>query len=436
MDKVQAEHGYQMLFREMMDGFALHEIICDDKEEVVDYRFLAVNPAFERLTELSGKSLIGKTVLEVMPQTEPHWIQKYGRVAMTGEPDTFDAYSRELGRHFQVRAFRPAIGQFACIFEDITELKQNEVRLQEAQKMESIGNLAGGIAHDFNNILFPIIGLSEVLMEDLTPGSVEHENMRQILKAAERGSDLVQQILAFSRQSEHRMLPLRLQQILKEVLKLMRATIPANIEIFQDIQSDCGLIMADATKLHQVVMNIMTNAYHAVEQTSASGSISVHLAEIMIDDSTGIVGKQGPYARLSISDTGSGIDRELMDKIFEPYFTTKKKGKGTGLGLAVVYGIVRGHGGDIKVYSEAGVGSTFHVYLPLMKKTFKSEPTAKKEKLQGGTERILLVDDEESIILLLEQVLKRLGYRVTTFVSSVEAFTLTSFERTPIGLIS
>jgi len=563
-DRVQVERNYQMLFREMIDGFALHEIICDDNGEVVDYRFLDVNPAFERLTGLIGKSLIGKTVLEVMPRTESHWIQKYGRVAKTGEPETFDAYSKELGRHFQVRAFRPAMKQFACIFvditekkradenlknlqmqlsnaveiahlghweydmgtdtftfndhfyqifrttaeavggykmssaeyaqrflhpddrplvereirkavaatdpdfkgrvehrivyadgsighisvmfflvkdamgntvktygvnQDITEFKENEMRLREAQKMESIGNLAGGIAHDFNNILFPIIGLSEVMMEDLPPDSIQRENMRQILKAAERGSDLVQQILAFSRRSEHRMLPLLFQQVLKEVLKLMRATIPANIEIFQDIQSDCSLIMADATQLHQVAMNLMTNAYHAVEQ--AGGGISVHLAEVTVDDSTGIAVKPGSYARLSISDSGCGIDPQIMDKIFEPYFTTKKKGKGTGLGLAVVYGIVRGHGGDIKVYSERDIGSTFDVYLPLMKKTFKDAPTAKKEKPQGGTERILLVDDEESIILLLEQVLKRLGYRVTSFVSSVEAFNF--FRRDPNG---
>ncbi len=563
-DRVKAEQNYQMLFREMIDGFALHEIICDDKGEVVDYRFLAVNPAFERLTGLSGEPLIGKTVLEVMPQTESHWIQKYGRVATTGEPETFDGYSRELGRHFQVRAFRVAAGQFACIFvditdknradenlkklqmqlsnaveiahlghweydvgsdtftfndhfyhifrttaeavggykmssaeyaerfvhpddrfvvereilkaiaatdpgfkgrlehrivyadgsighitvmfflvkdaqgntvktygvnQDITELKQNEMRLQEAQKMESIGNLAGGIAHDFNNILFPIIGLSEVIMEDLPLDSIQRENMQQVLKSAERGRDLVQQILAFSRQSEHQMVPLRFQQILKEALKLMRATIPANIEIFQDIQSDCGLIRADATKLHQVAMNLMTNAYHAVEQTA--GKISVHLAEVMAEGSMGIALKAGPYARLSISDSGCGIDSEVMDKIFEPYFTTKKKGKGTGLGLAVVYGIVRGHGGDIKVYSEVGVGSTFNVYLPLMKKSFKRKSTAKMEKLQGGTERILLVDDEQPVIFLLEQVLKRLGYRVTSFVSSADAFNF--FRTDPNG---
>ncbi len=430
-ERVKTEQRYQMLFKEMLEGFALHEIICDDEGHPVDYRFLSVNPAFERLTGLKGKAVIGKTVLEVMPETEPYWIKKYGRVALTGEPDAFESYSQVLDRYYQVSAFRYDRNQFACIFLDTSARKKNEARLQQAQKMEAIGLLAGGIAHDFNNILFPITGLSELLLDDLPPDSLEHENTRQILKAAERGGDLVQQILSFSRHSDHKMIPLRIQYVIKEVLKLIRSTIPSNIRISQDIQGDCGLITGDPSQMHQIAMNLITNAYHAVEQ--AGGEISVHLEETTLGPENLLSASMapGPYAILSISDTGHGIDPGHLDKIFEPYFTTKKQGKGTGLGLAVVYGIVRKHGGDIRVRSEVGKGSTFKVYLPLMEKLSESESVKMAEPHQRGTERILLVDDEESIARLEKMILERLGYQVTTLTGSVEA--LDVFKANPHG---
>ena len=312
---------------------------------------------------------------------------------------------------------------------DITERKKMEERIQQAQKMESIGNLAGGIAHDFNNILFPIVGMSEMLLEDLPPGSPEHESVQEILKAGRRGSDLVKQILAFSRQTEHRMMPVRVQNVLEEVLKLSRSTIPSDIEILRDIQSDCGMVVADPTQLHQVAMNLVTNAYHAVEENG--GNISVELKEIDLEtqDSSGDLLQQGPYAILSVSDTGNGIDPDVMDKIFDPYFTTKAQGKGTGLGLAVVYGIVREHGGDIKVYSEPGKGTTFNVYLPQKRKFTDALLVEKTVELETGNERILLVDDEEPIVKLESNMLRRLGYHVTSRVSSLEA--LAAFKAAP-----
>ncbi len=281
--------------------------------------------------------------------------------------------------------------------------------------MEAIGAMAGGIAHDFNNILFPISGLSELLLEDLSPESEEYDNAKRILKAAERGSDLVQQILAFSRQTDHRMMPLRLQQILKEALTLCRSTIPANIEIHQDIQKDCGPVTGDPTQVHQIAMNLITNAYRAVEENG--GKISLRLTEIEFDDEhlPKPSLKAGRYAIISIQDTGYGITPENTEKIFEPYFTTKQKGKGTGIGLAVVYGIVKEYGGDIEVRSELGKGSTFNVYLPLMKEFAESKRTESQEKAPTGHERILLVDDEEPIIQIESQMLKRLGYTVTAF---------------------
>ena len=315
------------------------------------------------------------------------------------------------------------------IMRDITKREQAEMHIQKAQKIESIGNLAGGIAHDFNNLLFPIVGMAELLMEDLAPDSQEHENAEEIYNAGRRGSDLVKQILAFSRQSEHKKIPVRVHQILKEVLKLCRSTIPANIEITQNISSDCGMVMADPTQIHQIAMNLITNAFHAVEPTGAKISVQLKAIEIEGDDVAHSLLQPGQYVMLSVSDTGSGIDPKILDKIFDPYFTTKGQGKGTGLGLAVVQGIVKEHHGDIKVCSEVGIGTTVDVYLPIIEKSSDPLFVEKVESLFLGNERILLVDDEEPIMRLEKQILERLGYQVASRISSVDA--LEAFKANP-----
>jgi len=312
---------------------------------------------------------------------------------------------------------------------DITDRNQMEERLKQAQKMESIGSLAGGIAHDFNNLLFPIIGMSEMLLEDLPEDSLEYENASEIFQAGKRAGDLVKQILAFSRQSEHKMTPVRVQNVLKEVLKLSRSTIPSNIEIDQDIQQNCGLVMADPTQIHQIAMNLITNASHAVENTN--GIINIGLKELTLekDDLSDSELQLGQYIRLSVSDNGIGMSQNIIQKIFEPYFTTKEKGKGTGLGLAVVYGIIKEHKGDIKVYSEVGKGTTFNIYLPLMEKSSDRIVIDRVFETVVGTENILLVDDEVSVAKLESQILSRLGYKVTKKTKSPEA--LNVFKMNP-----
>lgn len=303
----------------------------------------------------------------------------------------------------------------------IAQEKKIQANLQRIQKMEAIGNLAGGIAHDFNNILFPIVGMSEMLLEDLSQESVEYENAREIFKAGRRGADLVKQILAFSRQSEHTLMPVRIQKVLKDVLSMIRSTIPANIQINQDIQHDCGMIHADSTQIHQIAMNLITNAYHAVEPTNGEISITLKETDFIKDDLLASEPDPGKYAEITVSDTGSGIDEELLNKIFEPYFTTKKQGKGTGLGLSVVHGIVKNFNGTIQVDSQVGVGTTFKIYFPLLVGKEDQAFTETLESLPTGVEKILLVDDEEAIAKLQKQMLERLGYHVTIRTNSLEA---------------
>lgn len=304
-----------------------------------------------------------------------------------------------------------------------------EEALRQAQKMQSIGNLAGGIAHDFNNILFPIVGMSELLLEDLPKDSFEYQNVREILKAGKRGADLVKQILAFSRQTKQRMMPIRPQQILNEVLNLVRSTIPSNVTISHRIQNDCGMIHADPTQIHQVMMNLITNAYHAIEENN--GEVIVTLKEEAVDhiDETGLPLPKGKYAVVRVADNGSGIDPKILDKIFDPYFTTKAPGRGTGLGLAVAYGIVKEHGGEIKVESRVGHGTTFSVFIPLVVTETAEDSFEELEIIPTGEENILLVDDEEPIIRMETQMLRRLGYQVTERTSSTEA--LKAFTANP-----
>ncbi len=307
--------------------------------------------------------------------------------------------------------------------------KKLQRQLQQSQKLESLGVLAGGIAHDFNNILFPVIGYIEMTLDELPKQHPARSFQVEALKAAIRARDLVRQILTFSRQSEMELKPLRSQIIVKEVLKLMRSTLPTTIEIEQELDERCGPILGDPSQIHSIIMNLCTNAYHAMQESG--GRLTVRLQEIEVSAQAAeeMEMPSGSYIRLQVADTGIGIPEAVLDRIFEPYFTTKEQGKGIGLGLSVVHGIVRSYQGNIQVLSEPGRGTTFHVYLPRITEPSLPDREEPVRKIPGGAERILLIDDERQIARMLHQMLERLGYRVTSFTSSVEA--LTRFRRDP-----
>ncbi len=320
---------------------------------------------------------------------------------------------------------------FIIMARDITERKRAEVeqarlesQLRQSQKLETIGTLAGGIAHDFNNILVPILIYSDMAVRSLGKDHPVHDDLMEVVASANRAKELVKQILTFSRQTEQECFPMEPSPIIKEAMKLMRASIPTTIEISQDIDPKCGTVLADPSQIHQVLMNLCTNAYHAMRDTV--GVLTVALKPCVVDDSLadthpGLI--TGDYVRLSVSDTGCGMDPKTLERIFEPFFTTKQVGDGTGLGLSVVHGIASKHGGTITVQSEPGKGSTFDVYFPRVRSGQATQTTA-ETPIMGGHEHILVVDDEPSVAATTKQVLERLGYTVTVRTSSIEALEL------------
>jgi PAS domain S-box-containing protein len=318
------------------------------------------------------------------------------------------------------------------VIRDITDQKRLADQLLQAQKMEAIGTLAGGIAHDFNNILTAVLGYAELSKLEADPDSDLAHNLAEIISASRRAGDLIRQILTFSRRAEFKKQPLQIHSVVKEALKLIRGTIPSTIDIRQEIAGDCGTILADVTQIHQVIMNLCTNAYHAMQKQG--GILIVGMRNVAINGETtddppaGLA--PGNYVRLTVSDTGHGMDETTLERVFDPYFTTKKQGEGTGLGLATVHGIVENHGGTISVKSALNEGTTFDIYFPRVETAFSAALTGWNET---GTiscaARILLVDDEEMLIRLGKSILKKLGHTVTAFSNSQDA--LDCFRQDP-----
>lgn len=549
-EKRQAELNYQLLFREMLDGFALHEMVFNDQGQAVDYRFIAANPAFERITGLKARDLIGRTVLEILPNTELHWIETYGKVVLTGEPVFFENYSLELDKHFEVTAFRPAPGQFACIFNDVTwrkraeevleqertlidgifnsvpgliflyddqdklvrwnkrhesitgysadelthktikdwfatdpeslaavtagvkstmekgygeaearlrtkdgslipmfftsslltiggkrylagigidisERKALEEQLLQSQKLESVGRLAGGVAHDFNNMLGVILGHAEIALESLNSNHPLYIDLQEIKKAAEKSASLTKQLLGFARKQSVMPVVFNVNSSIESMLKMLNRLIGENTQLAWEPGDNAWAIKMDPTQLDQLLTNLCVNARDAI---AGAGKIAIKTSNMEFSEvfcSSNREFRPGSFLCLTVSDSGSGMEKEVLNHIFEPFFTTKPDGKGTGLGLATVYGIVKQNNGFLKVLSKPGKGTTFNIYLPrhIGETTARSSKTMQKIPVGNG-EVILIVEDELSILNLTAKILDELGYKTLKACKPGEALQL------------
>jgi len=323
----------------------------------------------------------------------------------------FDAQVNEAGELEEVRGY---------LF-DITEPKRLEEQLRQSQKMEALGTLAGGIAHDFNNILGVILGYAEIIHNSAEEGSGLERRVTEITRAGKRARDLVNQILNFSRQGPQERHPMTLAPLVKEALKLLRSSVPANVEIISRIETDRDGVLADPTQIHQIMLNLCGNAAHAMGESG--GTLTVTLADVREDDPFAPprdMGRPERFVRLSVADTGPGVDPDVVERIFDPFFTTKRQGEGTGMGLAMVHGIVKRHDGHVELDNRPGQGAAFHVFLPRTSDAERPVAEAAAD-LVFREGRILFVDDEKPLVDIGREMLQSCGFEVVTRTSSVEA---------------
>jgi len=523
----ESEARYHALFTSMQEGFALHEIVCDAEGKPVDYRFVEINPAFERLTELKGEAIIGKTARECLPGVEEFWFEQYGKVALEGESLHLEHLSLRLNRWCEIYAYSPERGRFAVLMTDITERKkaefhlsrffeispdlmciagmdgrfhrlspaweqtlgykleeiytrrsidfvhpedvpstiaagsqilqgkritlhQNRYRcadgsyrwiewhtipfgdeqlvfgvgrdvtdrkalegqLRQAQKMEAVGQLAGGVAHDFNNLLQAINGYTDLAISEIPEGSHTREMLGEVAKAGHRAAELVSQLLAFSRRQVMKPESLNLNSVIADLMKMLGRVIPENIRLSFVPGHRLEPIYCDRGMIEQVIMNLCVNARDAMPE---GGKLTLETANASIDEDfcgNHPWAQPGQFVLLTVSDTGYGMDKDTVSHLFEPFFTTKEVGKGTGLGLATVYGIVKQHEGMIHTYSEPGKGSAFRVYLPASERAEQEPENRTEGTVEGGTETILLAEDDEMVRGLAQRLLEKAGYTV------------------------
>jgi len=391
------------------------------------------NKGAEKIYGYQKEDILGKPISIIYKEEDLHIVDSLVSDLMEGkdippiELACIDKNQREVEILLSLTTIKDKDGNVAelvGIIKDITEFKNLEEQLRHAYKLESVGTLTGGIAHDFNNILGIIVGNTELALDDVPEWNPAHFNLKEIKDASLRAADIVRQLLSYSRKTAQKLKPIGLITVIKDSLKLLRSTIPTTIEIRTNITATDETILADPIQINQIIMNLCINASQEMEQTG--GILEITVENVTIDEES-LNGypdlTKGDYVKVTVTDTGSGIDSEIIDRIFDPYFTTKEVGKGSGMGLAVVHGIVLGHNGSITVDSQLGKGTTFNILFPVVAE--KPEAEAKStEELPSGNEKILFVDDEISIVKMAEQMLKRLGYQVETKTDPIKALEL------------
>ncbi|MCP5045738.1 MAG: PAS domain S-box protein [bacterium] len=414
----------------------------------LDFKYTYINPSVLPMFGYTPVEWIGSALkdhcsprdLAYIKGNINHEMEHAGEIGMIFETHFLHKDGHEIPVEINGKLLRDEAGtpvEIQGTIRDIKERKKVEEEkgeledlLRQAHKMEAIGTLAGGIAHDFNNILGVLMGYAELSLEELPEDSPIRQNLRHVMASAERARQMVKQILAFSRKSEIERIPVYLHQMVTESLKLLRSSIPTTIDIRSYIEESVEPVFADATQIHQVVMNLCSNAAYAMRESG--GILEIKLKTIFFEpDGMGLKElDRGKYHRLTVKDNGHGIGVETLKRIFDPYFTTKKVGEGTGMGLAVVHGIIKDHGGEITVKSESWKGTSFDVYLPVAKgEIVPVENTKAQPSMKGGDECILLVDDEQAMVEMGKQMLEKLGYCVVSRVGSIEA--LEAFRAAP-----
>ncbi|MFN2365867.1 MAG: PAS domain S-box protein [Desulfurivibrionaceae bacterium] len=439
----KAEHEIargQAQFEAMFNSITDSLVFVDTRRRIV-----RINPAFTAALGYKLDEIAGKTT-EVI-YADPADYSDQGQVRYTVEGDIVDSvyevrYRRKDGSVFtgetlgvKVSDHTGEIIGFLGIIRDITEKKlaleekkRLEASLRQSYKMEALGTMAGGIAHDFNNILAIIIGNNDFALEDLEPDHPSLHSLEQVHEAADRAKELVRQILSFSRQEKREAIPLQPQVLVKETLKLLRSTTPTTVSIVEKIDPSCRMIKTNPTQFHQLIMNLFSNSVSAMDE---KGWIELGLREVELggeDWGPDEIARPGSYVMLSVSDTGTGMDSKTLERIFDPFYTTKQPGKGTGMGLAVVHGIVESYYGIIRVDSQPGRGSSFQIYFPVVEGRESTKYAEPEEAARTGTERILLVDDEEGLAAMGQRILDRLGYKVTTESNSCSALKIFQSE--------
>jgi two-component system cell cycle sensor histidine kinase/response regulator CckA len=404
----------------------------------------AVNPAFARLMGAEGKGVEGARARVLFPDFGSVW-DNLAEEALSGREDTCALFHRDReGRYFEIRAFYPAPGSVAALITDVTDAsaeKEEHRRLQSqllhAQKMEAIGRLAGGVAHDFNNLLTAIQGYSDLALLQIEKTSVVAESLEQIRRATERAAKLSRQLLIFSRKEPMELKPKNINDVVSNLCDMIERIIGENISVEFGLERDVWVTRVNQGQIEQVVMNLAVNAKDAMPE---GGTLRIKTENVVVDArycESYSYAREGRFVCLSIEDTGVGMDRDTLGKIFEPFFTTKKEGEGTGLGLSVVYGIVKEHGGWINVYSEPGKGAVFRAYIPACPGTAVSDErkVLSARDLRGRGERILLVEDEKVILNFMEQRLTEEGYVVFTAENAQDALRIYEAEHRAFDLL-
>lgn len=431
-------------FRDLVELSPIGLALCK-----MDGQLVSVNPAYAKIIGHSVDDALKLSYWDVTPESyaedEKRQMDEITKIGRYGPYEK--EYIHKDGHLVPVRLNGMVVNRDGEKFiwssvEDITTLKETEKenyilseQLRQSHKMEAVGTLAGGIAHDFNNLLGIILGYAEMIRDNSPDNSSDKNHIKQILIAGNRAKDLVSRILSFSRMENKKSSPVSIHLLVKESINLIRSTIPTTIEIKQNIDPQCGNILANPTQIQQVLMNLCTNAAQSMDENGGVLRIELIPTKLTADDLVTEPNlKPGPYVRFSVKDNGIGIEEKDIDKIFDPYFTTKEIGKGSGMGLAVVVGIVKSYGGMITVDSKPGKGTMFYVYFPVIDEKVVKE-IKENEDLPKGKEKVLVVDDEESIADMTMQRLENLGYQVTSKTNSKEALELFSSQSDSFDIV-